>query len=206
MNNIISSNSNSDIAIKYFSKNPIIKYLTVGFLDNFKYLLNKTHPQNIIELGAGEGYITSVIATKFPQSQIISSDVDNKELKSRNHNLKNFKNIKLEIVDAKKINHPNNKFNLIVCSEVLEHIPEPQLALQEIYRTTNKWALISVPNEPIFHLLNLLRGKYIRTLGNYPDHINHWSKKAFIKFINNVGFKIVEIRTPFPWIMLLVKK
>lgn len=203
---IIPSNPKSDIAIKYLSRNPIIKLIIQNFLNNFIELSHLTNPQNIIELGAGEGYLSYILASQFPKTKIIVSDISSRELASRKYNLKNFKNAEFEIINAKKIKYPNNKFDLIVCSEVLEHISNPQKALKEIYRTTNKYALLSVPNEPIFHLLNLLRGKYITTWGNYPDHINHWSKNKFIEFITHTGFKIIKIKMPLPWTMLLVEK
>lgn len=200
------SSSDSDIAIKYQSSNPIIKSMMSNFLRDFNYLLSKTNPKKIIELGAGEGYLSRLVAQKFPSSQFLSTDINKTEYKARKNNLKQLKNVSLKIIDAKKIDYPNNTFDLVICSEVLEHIPNPTKALKEIHRISSKYALLSVPNEPIFHLLNLLRGKYLKTLGNYPEHVNHWSKNSFIKFVIKSRFKVKEIKTPFPWIMLLVKK
>ena len=37
--------------------------------------------------------------------------------------------------------------------------------------------LVSVPREPLWRALNMLRGAYWRALGNTPGHLNHWSKR-----------------------------
>jgi len=206
MTHIISSNKDSDIAIKYQSSNPIVKAMMSSFLNDFNFLLNYTSPKKIIELGAGEGYLSRLIAQKFPNSHLTTSDINKSEYESRKNNLSDLKNVTLETVDAKNIKHPDNSFDLVICCEVLEHIPIPQKALKEIFRVSSKYTLLSVPNEPIFHLLNLLRGKYVKTFGNCPDHINHWSKNSFVDLILKSGFKIKEIKTPFPWIMLLIEK
>jgi hypothetical protein len=49
----------------------------------------------------------------------------------------------------------------------------------------------------------MARGAYVRDLGNTPGHVNHWSKRDFVAFLNRHG-RVVEARSPFPWTMCLV--
>ena len=58
-----------------------------------------------------------------------------------------------------------NEFDLIICSEVLEHLIKLMKLLKK-YRVTNKYALLSVPREPIWRILNMIRLKYWGSLGN----------------------------------------
>src|SRR3546814_15329572 len=67
-----------------------------------------------------------------------------------------------------------------------------------------KYLIISVPREPIWCALNIMRGKYLRSFGNTPGHIQHWSQKGFVRLISKY-FDIVEIKKPFPWTMLLCR-
>jgi hypothetical protein len=69
---------------------------------------------------------------------------------------------------------------------------------------TNGWVLLSVPWEPVFRGLNLLRGKNITRLGNDPDHVNHWGRLGFGKFVST-RFDIVTSPEVFPWTMLLAR-
>ena len=51
--------------------------------------------------------------------------------------------------------------------------------------------------------LNLARGAYVRQLGNTPGHVNHWSQRRFERLLARHG-RVVAVRSPFPWTMLLV--
>jgi hypothetical protein len=50
----------------------------------------------------------------------------------------------------------------------------------------------------------MARGAYWGALGNTPGHVNHWSKRSFTKLLERYG-TVAEIRSPFPWTMLLVE-
>ena len=100
---------------------------------------------------------------------------------------------------------PDNFYDLVIATEVLEHLDNPSAAMKELIRISKKYIIISVPNEPLWCMANMARFKYLRHLGNTPGHINHWSKKAFYTFAGEFC-KVKFIRTPFPWVMLLCEK
>src|SRR3546814_398773 len=101
--------------------------------------------------------------------------------------------------------HPaRDSADLIVCCEVLEHLEHPEAGLQALQGIVEKYLIISVPREPIWCALNIMRGKYLRSFGNTPGHIQHWSQKGFVRLISKY-FDIVEIKKPFPWTMLLCR-
>ena len=203
----VSSNPYSDIEVKYKSENIIIKKIVDNFFKNFdNFLKFKTPPKRIIEVGAGEGFLSRILAIKFPSSKIIVSDISIDEENTRIHNLKQFKNVKTLITDVKNLKFPNNYFDLVLCSEVLEHIKNPKKAIDEIFRVTNKYSLLSVPEEPLWKILNMIRGKYISSFGNTPGHVNHWSTKEFTNFIKKSGFKIKKLKKCLPWTLILAKK
>ena len=65
---------------------------------------------------------------------------------------------------------------------------------------------VSVPNEPIWRLSNMARGKYLRHFGNTMGHIQHWTRWAFLRQVRR-HLTIVEVRSWLPfWSMLLAKK
>ncbi len=67
--------------------------------------------------------------------------------------------------------------------EVLEHVPDPEATVAEMARVADRWLLVSVPREPLWRGLNVARGAYWRTLGNTPGHVNHWSKRSFVRLL-----------------------
>ena len=50
----------------------------------------------------------------------------------------------------------------------------------------------------------MARGAYWSDLGNTPGHLNHWSRRSFVGLLSRYG-QVVEVRSPFPWTMLLVR-
>ncbi|MBZ9922623.1 class I SAM-dependent methyltransferase, partial [Mesorhizobium sp. BR1-1-7] len=91
--------------------------------------------------------------------------------------------------------------DLIVCCEVMEHLEEPQKALQALQRIARSDLILSVPREPLWRALNLARGKYVSALGNTPGHLQHWSQRGFISLVSQF-FEVVEVLSPLPWTML----
>jgi hypothetical protein len=71
-------------------------------------------------------------------------------------------------------------------------------------RVARRHLLVSVPREPLWRLLNVCRGAYLRDLGNTPGHVNHWSRRRFVRLLQRHG-EVIEVRSPFPWTMLLAR-
>ena len=94
--------------------------------------------------------------------------------------------------------------DLVVCCEVMEHLLEPEEALKKLAFLASPYCLFSVPREPLWRLLNLLRGVYIKKLGNTPGHVQHWSKRSFRRFVSPF-FTVIETATPLPWTFLLCR-
>ncbi len=95
--------------------------------------------------------------------------------------------------------------DLVLALEVLEHLDEPNKALSELQRVTNKYAIISVPNEPLWRILNMARGAYWSDWGNTYGHVNNWSPRAFKKLLET-KFNIIQSSYPIPWQIYLCKK
>ena len=70
---------------------------------------------------------------------------------------------------------------------------------------SKKYSLISVPNEPVFRIANLLRGKNVFRLGNDPEHLQNLTKKDF-RILLKKNFKKVAIRTVLVWNVALCEK
>jgi 2-polyprenyl-3-methyl-5-hydroxy-6-metoxy-1,4-benzoquinol methylase len=66
----------------------------------------------------------------------------------------------------------------VICCEVLEHLDDPAAGLAELARVSARHVLLSTPWEPVWRLLNVARGRYLRDLGNTPGHVQHFSRRA----------------------------
>ena len=50
-----------------------------------------------------------------------------------------------------------------------------------------------------------MRGKNLGRWGNDPEHVNHWGRRSFARFIG-ARFEIVAMPQVFPWTMALARK
>ena len=112
-------------------------------------------------------------------------------------------NLEYQVMKAENLPFADGEFELAAAIEVLEHVPDPEVTVAEMARVASRHLLVSVPREPLWRGLNVARGSYVKDLGNTPGHVNHWSKRDFVAFLNRHG-RVVEARSPFPWTMCLV--
>jgi ubiquinone/menaquinone biosynthesis C-methylase UbiE len=190
---------------KYGSSNPVERWLINGFTSAMSDLVDRVNPASIYEVGCGEGYWTLQWLEKGIAAR--GSDFSEKVISLARENAKS-RGVSPDIFSARSIYDiaPDcDSADLLVCCEVLEHLENPEAGLAALQRVAIDHVILSVPHEPLWRLLNLVRGKYWRNTGNTPGHIQHWSRKEFIKLVSRY-FEIAEIRTPLPWTMLLCRK
>jgi len=190
---------------KYGSSNPIERWLVNGFASALTELVDRVTPASIYEVGCGEGYWTLQWLGKG--IAVRGSDFSEKVINLARENVRS-RGFSPSIFSARSIYNiepGRDSADLIVCCEVLEHLENPEAGLVSLQRVAIDHVILSVPREPIWRTLNLLRRKYWRNTGNTPGHIQHWSSKEFIELVDRY-FGVVEIRKPLPWTMLLCRK
>lgn len=190
----------SDFAKPKYNGGIISNILVQNFLNTLiHFVLRLEIKTHFLEVGSGEGQISSLLHKLG--FQIYGIDNDEERVKFSKKNNPKIKFIKDDIFKHKRL----KKIDLVLCLEVLEHIKEYNLAIEKIHKLTDKYAIISVPNEPIWRILNFVRGKYIFSLGNTPGHLNNWTSKEISEKVKR-KFNIIDIKTPLPWTMLLCEK
>lgn len=188
---------------KHTSNNPIQKLFINNFYKMFLYIIKPLGVESVLDVGCGEGFTLN----KLYQNKV------GKSLEGIDYSLtavmlgkKQNKKLMLRQGDIYKLPYKEKSFDIVLCMEVLEHLEDPKKALKELKRVSKKYILLSVPNEPIFTLANLARGKNLARWGNDREHIQHWSSSSFERFVVGAGFEKIEKKHPFPWTMLLLEK
>ena len=203
---------------KYHSTNPIVKWMMKGFKNDISELMKVAGKKfcQICETGCGEGEISSFIKEMYQNAEIDAFDISERVIAEASERIPgiNFYIGNIYTMEVRKPGenekHILNKgrYDLVICSEVLKHLERPEQALKNIKELCNEngFILLSVPKEPIWRICNMARGKYWKDFGNTPGHIQHWTKRDFCRMVVNNGMKIISVKTPFPWTMVLAKK
>jgi 2-polyprenyl-3-methyl-5-hydroxy-6-metoxy-1,4-benzoquinol methylase len=188
---------------KYGSSNPVVRRMMAGFERSLQELFTLADPRSVLDVGCGEGVLVQRWAQQLPERRVVGIDLEEQSIQAgwAEHGAPNLEYI---VMRAENLPFTDSEFDLACAIEVLEHVPDPEHTLAEMARCAERHLLVSVPREPLWRGLNMARGAYLAQLGNTPGHLNHWSKRSFARLLSRHG-QVVELRSPFPWTMLLVR-
>lgn len=183
---------------KYLTRNPISRLMVWNFFRELQEILDMTKGK-ILDVGAGQGG-----AYMFLKPEIIGRGITAIEPNTAYFEKMAEVAPMVQQVEGSIYELPleDKSFDTVMCSEVMEHLTEPDKGLQELLRVCRRWLVLSVPREPIWRILNIARGAYLKDFGNTPDHRQHWSRKGFLRWVSQHA-EIKEVRSPLPWTIVL---
>jgi ubiquinone/menaquinone biosynthesis C-methylase UbiE len=182
---------------KYTARNPAIRLLTERWVANLDGVLGRVagaEPvERALEVGCGEGVIADRLHRRF--GEVVALDLPDAGLRA---DWRGYPGPRFLHASAHELPFGDDQFDVVVAAEVLEHLPDPVRGLQEMARVGRRHLVLSVPREPVFRSCNLVAGRYVRDLGNTPGHLNHWSKRSFVRFVSQIA-EVRSVTSPFPW-------
>ena len=188
---------------KYGSTNPVVRRLMANFERTLDELFARADPQSLLDVGCGEGVLVHEWAARIAPRRVVGIDLEEPSIQA-GWEQRRAPNLEYRIMKAESMPFADGEFDVATAIEVLEHVPDPAHTVAEMARVAKSHLLVSVPREPLWRALNMARGAYLPQLGNTPGHVNHWSKRSFVRLLSEHG-TVVEARSPFPWTMLLVR-
>lgn len=193
----------TDNFVKHTSQNPLQKILINNFYNNLVNSIKKLELNSILDVGSGEGFTLNKLSKEGIGKVLVGVDFLDSAIEIGK---KLHPKLTLKQGNIYELEHKNSSFDLVMATEVLEHLEHPSKGLKELIRVSKKYLLLSVPNEPFFMGANLIRGKNLKRWGNDIEHIQHWTSGKFARFVSSHGLEIIHKRHPFPWTMLLLEK
>jgi ubiquinone/menaquinone biosynthesis C-methylase UbiE len=188
----------------YVSPNLLIQLVLNRLLKNIAGLLNEINAASLrtLDVGCGEGHMIEYFKQQGLIGNYVGVDLNPDKVShaSINHPTCNYM-----AADVGALAFKSNTFDCVLAAEMLEHLPDPALALKEIKRVAKSGAyfIVSVPHEPFFRWGNLIRGKYWDRGGKTPSHRSFWSRSEFKKMLRqHCDINKEHIFSSFPWLLL----
>ncbi len=144
--------------------------------------------EKVLDFGGGDGDLK----TYLPKCDYTILDL------SKEHKLQKFKKVALK--DDIYITNPDSSYDVVVMSEVLEHIPNTYETLGEVNRVLKKNGklIITVPNP--FSLLFCLRALFGYHLDPSREHLYWYDWSYLSNLLYAAGFSL-QYKTTFSFIL-----
>lgn len=162
----------------------------------------KKKPVKILDAGCGMGLSLKELHELTNKScvELYGVDISNVQIERA----KNIYEVpaKLFVSPIEELPFENSFFDFVICSEVLEHVLDPQLSLSELSRVIKKENLLilSTPNKKSIYvlietLIKKLRGEkhVIKGKGKYSIKDNPIPKKYLFQYIKDANFEIIYV-------------
>jgi SAM-dependent methyltransferase len=177
---------------KFQTANPVVRRLIDRFYGRVAEAMGD--PGSLLDAGCGEGETLERLDGGLP-ARTVAVDLS---LEAVGITRERVPGVEAICTGIEELPFADSSFDLVLCLEVLEHVPEPGAALAELARVARDRILVSVPHEPWFRLGSLMRGKYLRGLGDHPEHLNHWNPRTLRAFLET-QLAVISLRGSFPW-------
>ena len=107
-------------------------------------------------------------------------------------------NVIENFISVSKNNIKSYSYDLIICSNVLEHVSYPKNILSEISELMDEDTVlyIEVPYEKLMQNNSESKDKYL-TKRHWHEHINFFSEKSIKTLITNAGFEVLNLKRHF---------
>lgn len=132
--------------IIYESKNPLLRFIENHRLKVMLKLARVSRNDVVLDVGCGEGYLISMIPRTV---KVVGLDISKVALEKAEELLRNKDNVKLVFGDAQKMRFKKDSFDKVLCSELIEHVPEPRDVIKSVYKVLKPKGIfvISIPDE-----------------------------------------------------------
>jgi len=139
----------------------------------------------LLDVGCGQGSLLAELHVKYPQAELFGLDFSSPAIELAQQRLPEGKFFVMDITAS----FLNMKFDMVVCSEVLEHIPDDEAVMRNLACMTGKYLIISSP-----------QGRMRRFETSEMGHVRNYAKGELVRKLDTNGFtplRVIEWGFPF---------
>jgi ubiquinone/menaquinone biosynthesis C-methylase UbiE len=147
----------------------------------------------VLEVGCGDASFTTDLATKFPS--VTAIDISAGQIAENAARLPKIAFRQHDV--SERFPFDDATFGVVWCSEVLEHLFEPEFALREMHRVLKPGGrlMVTVPHHGRFKNVLIALFNWEEHFVPSSPHIRFFTKRSLSRIATTVGFTSVRIKT-----------
>lgn len=145
--------------------------------------------KTVLDVGCSSAILTSQIKKALPKAKITGVDSYRGAIEFAKTK---YKNLNLIVADAHKLPFRDKSFDLVICTETLEHVTDPKKCLTEIKRVLKKNGKAIISMDSGNFLFTTIWFFWTKTTGKVWEgaHLHEFNAKVLEDLIGEAGFKI----------------
>ncbi|MEA2478108.1 MAG: hypothetical protein QOJ07_30 [Thermoleophilaceae bacterium] len=146
-----------------------------------------------LDLGCGDGRLTPELRAR----RIVGADVSDVALARAGRRLTELDVELVRLTPERALPFADNSFDLVLCTETIEHVVDVQTLLSEVRRVLapgGRLALSTPAHGRRTGLKLFLRG-FERSFDPLSPHVRFFSASSLRAVLDEMGFSVVELRT-----------
>jgi len=154
------------------------KYILKCLMDYMSKRSSRNNMLKLLDVGSGVGDLALDFFLEGGCANYILLDVDKRALEEARATLKFF-NVELILADAQNLPFRSEAFDVVICSEVLEHLQDDVKALREMTRALQEQGIMII-SIPLYEDLDEV-------------HVRSYDHNKFLTLINSINLKIKKL-------------
>ncbi len=133
-------------------------------------------PKTLLDVGCGPGNLLFTLKQELLETQFTGVDNAHDTVAKNRQRFPWARFASLDLATA----HLSETFDVVVCSEVIEHIHDDERALDNLVAMTKRYLLITVPTGPLYPLEAGF------------GHVRHYEQKSLCQALERRGLRILR--------------
>ncbi len=148
-------------------------------------------PERVLDVGSGRGAFLFPFLNEFINTKVLSIDILDKRVEFlSNLSLGGVKNLTCKKLDITLYDYETELYDCVTMLEVLEHIPNVEVAIKNAIKLTKKYIVITVPAKK----------------DDNPEHIHLLTKEKLSKIFNENGINNLKFTLLKDHLLLIAYK
>lgn len=133
---------------------------------------------SLLDVGCGNGIFLAEASQRLPQARLVGADISLHVIEA---NRRALPSLEFSVLDLEQ-EALRERFDAVVCMELIEHCVDPQAAIARLAEMTERWLFLSVPCGPVFAIDRMV------------GHHRHFRAAEVDSMLRRTGMEVLRLQ------------